>query len=144
VLGHEGAAFSAVIQPNGQIITGGWGCSAATCTQNLDFTFARYNADGSLDLSFGTSGKATVAVSTGRDEARGVALQADGKIVAAGVNLSSANSDPIAVVRLNTSMVHPTHHSGPMELFESAHCSRGRVRSYPPSEWKDRYWRTGL
>ena len=57
--------------PTGQIVTGGWGCSIATCTQNLDFTFARYNTNGTLDASFGTGGKATVAVSTGRDEARG-------------------------------------------------------------------------
>ncbi|HEX3102689.1 MAG TPA: hypothetical protein VHQ01_12885 [Pyrinomonadaceae bacterium] len=102
VIGHEGAAFSAVVQPaDGRIVTGGWGCSVATCTQNLDFTFARYDTVGVLDPTFGISGKATVAVSTGRDEARGIALQSDGKIVATGVNLSSPASDPMAVVRLN-------------------------------------------
>ncbi len=101
VLGHEGAAFSAVVQTDSQIVTGGWGCSTATCTQNLDFTFARYNTNGTLDASFGTGGKATVAVSTGRDEARSIVLQADGKIVAAGANLSAPTGEPIAVVRLN-------------------------------------------
>ncbi|MEP6787022.1 MAG: hypothetical protein ABJB40_01225 [Acidobacteriota bacterium] len=103
VLGHEGAAFSALIQPDGQIVTGGWGCAAATCTSNLDYTFARYNSlDGSPDVSFGTGGKATVAVSAGRDEARAIVLQTDGKIVASGANLSSPLGDPIAVVRVNT------------------------------------------
>lgn len=102
VIGHEGAAFSAVVQPaDGRVVTGGWGCSTATCAQNFDFTFARYDTAGVPDPTFGTSGKATVAVSVGRDEARGLALQADGKIVAAGVNLSSSASDPIALVRLN-------------------------------------------
>ena len=101
VIGHEGSAFSAIVQPDGFIVTGGWGCSAATCTQNLDFTFARYNASGVLDPSFGTNGKATVAVSAGRDEGRAIALQSDGKIVAAGVNLSSSAADPVAIVRLN-------------------------------------------
>ncbi|MEO6656190.1 MAG: carboxypeptidase regulatory-like domain-containing protein [Pyrinomonadaceae bacterium] len=101
VISHEGAAYSVLIQPDGQLVTGGWGCAAATCTSNLDYTFARYNANGSLDATFGTGGKATVAVSNGRDEARAIALQTDGKIVAVGANLSSAVGDPIAVVRLN-------------------------------------------
>lgn len=102
VIGHEGSAFAAVVQPDGFIVTAGWGCAgAATCTQNMDFTFARYNASGALDPLFGTAGKATVAVSTGRDEGHAIALQPDGKIVASGVNLSSPAADPLAVVRLN-------------------------------------------
>ncbi len=102
VIGHEGSAFSAVVQPDGLIVTGGWGCSGvAACTQNMDFTFARYTSAGVLDPSFGTSGKATVAVSAGRDEGHAIALQPDGKIVAAGVNLNSPAADPVAIVRLN-------------------------------------------
>lgn len=102
VIGHEGSAYSAVIQVDGRIVTGGWGCAAATCSQNLDFTFARYDTAGVLDPAFGTSGKTTVAVSPGRDEAHSVALQSDGKIVASGVNLNSPAADPVAIVRLNT------------------------------------------
>lgn len=104
IIGHEGAAYSVVVQPDGQIVTGGWGCAGATpCTANLDYTFARYNgSDGTPDATFGTGGKATVAVSGGRDEAYAIAMQMDGKIVASGANLSSPVGDPMAIVRLNT------------------------------------------
>lgn len=101
VIGHEGSAYSAVLQPDGRLVTGGWGCAIATCTSNLDFTFARYDTAGALDPAFGTSGKATVAVSTGRDEAHSIVLQSDGKIVASGVNLNSPTANPVAIVRLN-------------------------------------------
>ena len=101
ITGHEGSAFAAIVQPDGFIVTGGWGCTAATCTQNFDFTFARYNTNGVLDSTFGINGKATAAVSAGRDEGRAIARQSDGKIVGAGVNLNSSAVDPVAVVRLN-------------------------------------------
>src|SRR2546425_12110334 len=42
---------------------------------------ARYNADGTLDPTFGTGGKVTTAFPNGLDEAEAIALQADGKIV---------------------------------------------------------------
>jgi hypothetical protein len=34
---------------------------------NNDFALVRYNADGSLDTSFGTGGKVTTPVGTGQD-----------------------------------------------------------------------------
>jgi hypothetical protein len=45
----------------------------------------RYETDGSLDDSFGVSGKVTTNFSDRFDGASGVALHADGRIVAAGV-----------------------------------------------------------
>ena len=48
-----------------------------------DFAVARYNPDGTLDTSFAGDGKLTTDFG-GYDEANGVAIQADGKIVAAG------------------------------------------------------------
>src|SRR6266436_3365985 len=48
------------------------------------FALARYNGDGSLDGSFGTAGQVTTSFGGG-DLAGPVALQDDGKIVAAGV-----------------------------------------------------------
>ena len=48
-----------------------------------DFALARYNPSGSLDLSFSGDGKQTTDFG-GSDGASGVALQADGKIVAVG------------------------------------------------------------
>jgi uncharacterized delta-60 repeat protein len=69
------AASALVIQPDGRIVAAGRGSG--------DFALARYNADGSLDPTFGSGGKVTTDFG-GSDDAFGVALQADGKIVAAG------------------------------------------------------------
>jgi uncharacterized delta-60 repeat protein len=51
-----------------------------------DFTLARYTSAGRLDSSFGSAGTGTVTtdIATGNDEARGVAIQSDGKIVVVG------------------------------------------------------------
>src|SRR5262249_29637012 len=59
----------------------------------LLFALARYNADGSLDGSFGTGGKATTAFGTSYSSAFAVALQGDGDIVAAGNTFSGAYQD---------------------------------------------------
>lgn len=80
---EEGNAI--VIQPDGKILIGG-------SIDNADFDFAlcRLNADGSLDVSFGTSGM--VATNFGyQDIIWGLALQPDGKILATG-NTSDPNS----------------------------------------------------
>lgn len=51
-----------------------------------DFVVARYNADGSLDTTFGTGGvvRTSFGGTQSRDEAKAVGLQPDGKIVVAG------------------------------------------------------------
>ncbi len=57
------------------------GTPAGVCL--ADFALARYNGDGSLDLTFGSGGR-IVTDFGGDDEAFAVAVQGDGKIVAAG------------------------------------------------------------
>jgi uncharacterized delta-60 repeat protein len=53
------------------------------------FAIARYNLNGSLDPTFSGDGKQTTGSAFGEDAgARGVAIQADGKIVAVGERLS--------------------------------------------------------
>jgi uncharacterized delta-60 repeat protein len=56
---------------------------------------------GSLDVSFGNNGMVTTAVGTVQDEAYSVAIQSDGKVIAAGI---SANGpiENIALVRYKT------------------------------------------
>ena len=51
---------------------------------NNDFALVRYNTDGSLDTSFDSDGKVTTAIGSSDDVAYSVAIQSDGKIVAAG------------------------------------------------------------
>jgi uncharacterized delta-60 repeat protein len=71
------AANAVALQADGKIVVAGVGGSSA------DFALARLISDGSLDPSFGSGGKVTTDFG-GVDGAEGVALQADGKIVAAG------------------------------------------------------------
>ena len=62
----------------------------------------RYNADGTLDTTFGGDGRVTTDFTGAEDAAWGVAIQADGKIVAAGdAGLRTGNSR-FAVARYNT------------------------------------------
>jgi uncharacterized delta-60 repeat protein len=86
---------SVVIQSDGKIVAGGVATSA---TQ--DFAVVRYNSDGSLDTSFGTTGIVTTAVGATTDVGRSAALQSDGKIVLVG-NVSMGNID-FGLVRYNT------------------------------------------
>ncbi|MFE1557843.1 calcium-binding protein [Streptomyces sp. NPDC058734] len=70
------------VQPDGKIVTAG--------NSGFDFALARYNpADGSLDGSFDGDGKVTTDFGTNTlDGAADLALQPDGKIVAAGISLA--------------------------------------------------------
>jgi uncharacterized delta-60 repeat protein len=86
-----------VIQPDGKIVVVGYGNFSGL----EQMTIARFNANGSLDNTFGSSGQATLAVDVDDERATAVALQSDGKIVIAGQSNNGSNND-IAVRRLNT------------------------------------------
>jgi uncharacterized delta-60 repeat protein len=75
-------AKAMVRQPNGKIVVAG---HTSEYTVSNDFALARYNADGTLDTSFGVGGK-VVTKFGGFSEAAALVLQNDGKIVAAGEN----------------------------------------------------------
>ena len=68
---------------------------------NDDFALARFNPDGTLDPSFGSSGTVRTDLAGASDEARALVLQTDGKLVAAGHTVSGGNSD-FALVRYNS------------------------------------------
>ena len=57
-----------------------------------DFALARYNPDGSLDATFNASGKVLTNIG-GFDSANALAIQSDGKIVAAGFSDASGTRD---------------------------------------------------
>lgn len=80
--GRDDLATSLVIQPGGKIVVAG---SSGVLAPAIDFALARYNPDGSLDTSFGTAGRVVTDFTSSNDQARGVALQPDGKIIAAGM-----------------------------------------------------------
>jgi uncharacterized delta-60 repeat protein len=86
--GFGGDRSSMALQPDGKIVLAGGTFTA--------FILARFDADGTLDGDFGTGGTVTSNLATGftQQEALGVAIQPDGKIVAAGYA-----GDDVAVVR---------------------------------------------
>ena len=74
-----GGARATALQRDGKIVVAGQDDS-----YNTDpIALARYNADGSLDTSFGNGGRVTTIVRR-YDSAHGIAIQADGRIVVAG------------------------------------------------------------
>jgi uncharacterized delta-60 repeat protein len=89
------AALAVAIQADGKIVAAGY------VRRNLfdpsypsDFAVVRFNADGSPDLDFGVGGIVTTDFESDSDQAYGVAIQADGRIVAAGpVHVPSATVD---------------------------------------------------
>ncbi|PYS98597.1 MAG: hypothetical protein DMF63_15490 [Acidobacteria bacterium] len=95
-----GAAYAVAIQPDGKIVAAGDSAS--------DFVLVRYNPDGSLDTTFDGDGKVTTPVGTSGDAANAVAIQADGKIVAAGYSYNGSFRD-FALVRYNPNgLLDPT------------------------------------
>ena len=90
---------SVTVQTDGKIVVVGY----ATAGNTEKFALARYNADGTLDTSFGGSGRVMTAVGITGSVATGVALQKDGKIVVAGYAVNNSGTDyDFACVRYNT------------------------------------------
>ncbi len=78
----DSKAYSVAIQPDGKIVATGY-CYHTVYGQNV-FAVARYNTDGTLDATFNIDGMAFANFGSGDQNAYGVAVQADGKIVVAG------------------------------------------------------------
>lgn len=98
LIGTTSAANAVAVQSDGKIVVAG----ESGGFPNRFFTLVRYNNDGSLDTSFDSDGKVTTAVGTGGSSiVYDVAIQADGKIVAAGSSFNGSNTD-FAIARYNT------------------------------------------
>jgi uncharacterized delta-60 repeat protein len=66
-----------------------------------NFTVAKFNADGSLDTTFGANGWAVLTYADASSYADDLAIQGDGKIVVSGFALNMGNRFQIAAARLN-------------------------------------------
>jgi len=95
------------IQPDGRIVLVG---DAAGGTGGIDMAVVRLLANGSLDTSFGTGGKMTVAFDLGAtparraDQAVKAIVQADGRILLGGIAYTAAGA-VMAVARLTSTGV---------------------------------------
>ena len=85
------------LQSDGKIVVAGSSFNGS----NDDFALVRYTSSGSLDGTFGSGGKVTTTFGSIEGGANAVALQSDGKIVAAGRSRTSTGS-VIALVRYNS------------------------------------------
>jgi uncharacterized delta-60 repeat protein len=87
-------ANGVAVQPDGKTL-------AAGATGAEDFALARYNPDGSLDTSFDDDGLVTTDFGGNQDVAFTVAIQPDGKVVAAGSSSPDVFTQHFALVRYN-------------------------------------------
>jgi uncharacterized delta-60 repeat protein len=93
----SGSSSDVGIQNDGKIVVAGRGY----VNGGNAFILARYDPNGSLDPSFNGSGIVTRSTGTGDDQAMSLAIQPDGKLIAAGYGTNGGMSEFI-VLRLNT------------------------------------------
>jgi uncharacterized delta-60 repeat protein len=93
----DGGGQDVLVQPNGKIVVVG----GTDWREDVpgEFFVLRYNADGTLDATFGRGGKRLTDFSRGGDIALGAALQPDGKIVAVGLAGRERDGKQFAIAR---------------------------------------------
>ena len=99
-------AHALAIQPDGKIVVAGFSTSGGQ-----SFATLRYNANGSLDTSFGVSGRITTTVGA-VNEAHALAIQPTGKIVVAGDTGSGGNVNFALVRYTKNGALDTTFNSG--------------------------------
>jgi uncharacterized delta-60 repeat protein len=117
-------ASDIAIQPDGRIVAVGLGRVGAF----YSFAVARYNADGSLDNSFGGTGIVITPIGNSSDYANSVAIQADGKIVVAGQSVDGSNQY-FAIMRYNTNGTLDTSLGGTGKVTTSVGHARSSAYS---------------
>ena len=95
--GINDEALDVVVQNDGKIVV----VVGQALFTDCDFTVARYNSDGSPDATFGVGGKATTDFFGDNDSSYSVALQSDGKIIAAGPVTNNVSDNDFGLARYN-------------------------------------------
>lgn len=97
----EDKAAAVAVDQNGKIVVAG---SVQVAAGDFDFAVVRYNANGSLDDSFGANGRMVIPFNFGgtEDRAAAVAVDSQNRIVVAGyIQRSSPGDYDFGVARLN-------------------------------------------
>jgi uncharacterized delta-60 repeat protein len=94
----EGVASAVAIQADGKILVAGATPVDNNVLDYADALVARFNADGSLDATFGDAGSKVFALTSGTDDLRNLVLLADGSMFVSGESgtLDPANRGGIA------------------------------------------------
>lgn len=90
------ALGAVAVQSDGKIVASG---NSADGDFAYDLALVRYTSDGALDSTFGTGGKVTTPVGDGDESAQALAIQPNGKIVAAGWSVTGTGSVGFALAR---------------------------------------------
>ena len=83
-------ARALLLQRDGKLVA--VGVAHRRSRSRANFALVRYNPDGSLDTSFGQGGKVQTAIGPGDAIANALALQPDGRLIAAGNSLEDTRS----------------------------------------------------
>ncbi|SFL27181.1 cadherin domain-containing protein, partial [Azotobacter beijerinckii] len=94
--GGDDFAYRMIVLADGRILLAG----TAGVDGTSDFALLCFNADGTPDSGFGTGGIVTTPIGAGNDQAYGMTVQADGKILLAGSSYQGGNQ-AFALVRYN-------------------------------------------
>ncbi|MDQ4121615.1 MAG: FG-GAP-like repeat-containing protein [Acidobacteriota bacterium] len=91
IVGSGARANAAALQSDGKIVVVGYVFRAAS---QRDIVVARFNANGTPDLSFGENGRVVAAISNRNETAHSVAIDASGRIVVVG-SIEPVDDSPI-------------------------------------------------
>jgi uncharacterized delta-60 repeat protein len=99
-IGSSSRANAVTTQSDGKVVVAGYTSNGGTS----DFALVRYNTNGTLDSSFDGDGQVVTSFGSGGSSyANDISIQADGKIIAAGVApTNSSGGTSIALVRYET------------------------------------------
>ena len=104
-----------VQQTDGKLVLAG---TASTTNGSQDVALARFNADGTLDATFGNGGKVTLDIGGSHDFASGLIQQPGGKLVIAGGTVSG-NQYRLVFARFDTNgMLDTTFGNGGTTLVD--------------------------
>lgn len=96
--GSSDYGWAAALQPDGKILVAGYDDSLLI---HRHFAVLRLNTDGSLDDTFGGDGIVTTDMGAGLNEIRSLAVQPDGRILAAGTVYVGISEMHFGLVRYN-------------------------------------------
>ena len=105
VVPRNSQSNSVAVQSDGKILSAGYSYDGAV----FHFTITRHNVNGSLDNSFGLNGIVITKIGSSNSLINSIAVQSDGKIIAAGFSLNSSGIPNIALVQYNSNGIVDTN-----------------------------------